>query len=372
MPFYPKEIISLIISMMRCHIRVYCGSTTTTFIIDGDVYTCGNNDVFLNKKIFKQGKIDLIYHGKNHTIFVDKSKKTVYSWGKNYYGKLGLGDDMDRNVPQQIMFDFGSKIMMITGGENYTVIVTESGESYGWGLNHYGQLGLADGGNRYSPSKLPITNVKTISCGKYHTIILSKDECFGCGKNNRWGQYSLQKIIIRGKFGESVPITISCGSYHTVALTSDGVYSWGENKYGQLGLGHFEERTVPQKVDLSNINIISISCGDDYTMILTSNGELFACGDNRYGQLGVCWPKKINIKQRQFKFQKINWCDSGTNWWHNGWKNEFVLSVTCGGYHTIVMTSSGKYYCWGNNERGQLGLADTNNRYKKTEMIIKI
>ena len=356
--------------MMPHDKKVYSGHNCTSFIIDGDVYTYGEKNLVPRKLIFNEGKISSICHGDYHTILLEKSRKIIYSWGNNHAGVLGLGDHKHWDVPQKIMFDFKSKIMYVACGNDHTMVVTKSNETYGWGYNGYGQLGLGDRKNRKFPHKLPIGNVKSVSCGSFFTIILTEDGCYGCGKNNvgqlglgnTKDQNSLQKINI------SNPILISSGKHYTVVLTTDGIYSWGLNGEGQLGLGDNRNRHSPQKINFidssserrteemrehsGGSSAIAISCGVDHTMILTKQNELFACGYNSSGQLGVCHSKT------RFKFQKINLIEP-------------IWSVHCGNYHTIIMTKSGKYYGCGNNDYGQLGLGDTKSRTVFTEIIFK-
>ena len=186
------------------------------------------------------------------------------------------------------------------------------------------------------------------------------------GLGNLHTQPSLQKIII------PETLFISCGGDYAMALTIDGIYSWGDNNYGKLGLGHRNGVSIPQKnnllCSLITSRIIAISCGSDHTMILTEQGELFACGHNNMGQLGVGHKNNLD------KFHKLK-------------LNEFILSVNCGHRHTIVTTRSGKYYGWGDNSMGQLGLGpgertplwgrsssggDTTNRSEPTEIVIRI
>ena len=186
-PSYPKEIIMLIISMMPPNIKISCGYDCTAFIINGDIYVCDQNNLVPKKQIFNKGKIDSIYYGMNHTIFINKSKKVMYSWGNNDYGQLGLGNFVDENTPHQILIYFKSKNKSVACGKNHTFVVTESDVIYGWGCNENGELGLGDYINRDMPHKLPIENVKSVNCGKSYTMILTKQgELFSCG-HNYWG-----------------------------------------------------------------------------------------------------------------------------------------------------------------------------------------
>ena len=356
---YPKEIIMLIISMIPNNNKISCGKyECTSFILNDTIYTCDKNNLVPTKQNFNEGNIDSICYGLNHTIFIEKSKKAIYSRGLNDYSQLGLGDFTNRTAPQKIMFDFKSKIMSVACGDDHTLVITELGEIYGWGGNYRGQLGLGDRMDRNVPHKLSILDIKSVSCGEQYTMILTKPgELFTCGDNtfgqlglgNFRNQKSLQKIII------PETLFISCGKVHTMALTSNGIYSWGENCFGKLGLGNDISQCTPQKNNLlrSSITscIIAISCGAEHTTILTKQGKLFGCGYNRDGQLGA------GHNNYWVKFRKLNW-------------NEFVLSVNCGRHHTIVTTRSRKYFGWGRNSYGQLGLGDTEDKYEPIEIRI--
>ena len=72
-------------------------------------------------------------------------------------------------------------------------------------------------------------------------------------------------------------IQIECGEEYTVGLTKNGeVYSWGRNGNGQLGHGDEKARSVPTKVEgLDGIVIIKILCGYDHTVAITDKGELY-------------------------------------------------------------------------------------------------
>lgn len=91
-------------------------------------------------------------------------------------------------------------------------------------------------------------------------------------------------------------------------------------------------------------------------MILTKKGELFSCGSNGYGELGLGYETRFSNPRhsmKTFKFQKIN-------------LNEFILSVSCNKNITIITTQSGKYYGWG------YGLLGLNAKYRRnpTEIVI--
>ena len=84
---------------------------------------------------------------------------------------------------------------------------------------------------------------------------------------------------------------ISAGNFYSLALTSDGkVYGWGDNGYGQLGDGTTTRRHVPVAVNTSGVlageTVTAISAGAIHSLALTSDGRVYAWGDNGQGQLG--------------------------------------------------------------------------------------
>ena len=81
-------------------------------------------------------------------------------------------------------------------------------------------------------------------------------------------------------------VKICTGNGYAIALTSDGsVYAWGDNKYGQLGLGTTRKSKTPKKVKALS-NIIDIACDIDHSMALNDNGKVYTWGNNDQGQLG--------------------------------------------------------------------------------------
>ena len=72
------------------------------------------------------------------------------------------------------------------------------------------------------------------------------------------------------------------------------IYVWGSDNHGQLGLGHrysptnsHEKQLTTPKTCSFNIVISSVSCGEDFTFLLTSAGLVYGMGSNQYGKLGL-------------------------------------------------------------------------------------
>eukprot|EP01138_Halocafeteria_seosinensis_P007597 gb/GECG01007765.1/.p1 GENE.gb/GECG01007765.1/~~gb/GECG01007765.1/.p1 ORF type:complete len:166 (+),score=6.80 gb/GECG01007765.1/:1-498(+) len=90
---------------------------------------------------------------------------------------------------------------------------------------------------------------------------------------------------------ESQVTSISCGWEHSFARTAEGkLFGWGSNKHGQLGIG-FSERVVPTPTEvelpIGNDHKVTDFCGGfSHSLFLVNNEEIFACGNNRFLQLG--------------------------------------------------------------------------------------
>ena len=80
---------------------------------------------------------------------------------------------------------------------------------------------------------------------------------------------------------------VECGGNHIVCKTlNNNIFVWGYNYYGQLGIGDTKNQNKPLLCLNWLDNIVDVKCGTNHTMVLTSNQEVFSCGNNEQGQLG--------------------------------------------------------------------------------------
>lgn len=87
---------------------------------------------------------------------------------------------------------------------------------------------------------------------------------------------------------------------------------------------------------------MEVACGEKHSLLLTNRFEVFVCGDNQHGQLGL---PTITAEFVSIPTQIM--------------KDKSVASVFCGPYHSFVQTSKGELYGMGLNNRGQLGIGNT-------------
>ena len=188
-----------------------------------------------------------------------------------------------------------------------------------------------------------------MSFSYYSFILKNNGTLWGCGDNS-YGELGLGDTTDRKTF---VHITtnadniksVYCGYQHTLILKNDGtLWGCGYNGYGQLGLGDVDKKIVFTQIVTNADNIKSIYCGDKHTIILKNDGTLWGCGENDYGQLG------LGDTNNRDTFTQIT-----TN-------TDNIKSVYCGLRQTLILKNDGTLWVCGQNNSGQLGLGDTDDR----------
>ncbi|KAF1335389.1 Regulator of chromosome condensation, partial [Globisporangium splendens] len=352
----------------------------------------------------------------------------VVAFGCNDDGQLGRGekrrltgpiDDVSpAHFPQQIEEIFALDIAAVSCGSRHTMVLTTQGEVYSWGwgsvrsvascrwiLFAMGQLGHGDLKSSNAPRKIEFFAtqrlfVEYISCGGCHSAAVTKDGA-SCGVVDNfsvrcsqlivfvetvptvdtgtvytwgeahWGQLGLPKEF--SDLHQSLPakcpvlqdgseekvVKISCGGAHTAALTDKGhVYMWGRCDNGQLGIGqawlHDSDCegllgvSRPHRVEgFGDEKVVQVACGAFHSAAVTEVGSVYIWGKEDYGMLGVGQTSDIQVPQKIELFETMP-----------------ALRVSCGGWHTVVVTKSGACYSFGRGEYGRLGLGDTRSRYK--------
>ncbi|XP_059454219.1 PH, RCC1 and FYVE domains-containing protein 1-like [Corylus avellana] len=139
---------------------------------------------------------------------------------------------------------------------------------------------------------------------------------------------------------------IACGVKHASLVTRQGeVFTWGEESGGRLGHGVGKDVSQPRLVEtLASTSVDFVACGEFHTCAVTMAGELYTWGDGTHnaGLLGhgtdvSHWiPKRISGPLEGLQ----------------------VASVTCGPWHTAVVTSTGQLFTFGDGTFGVLGHGD--------------
>ncbi|MED6263774.1 hypothetical protein CHARACLAT_008019 [Characodon lateralis] len=198
--------------------------------------------------------------GSHHTVALSKDGQ-VYTWGQDSRGQLGLGrSNSGGESPRHIRTLSAIPVVQISVGGEHSFALSASGCVFGWGRNDCGQLGLGDTEDRKTPMPVSCLNMKKvvhISCGKEHTVVLTKDGAvftFGSGRYGQLGHNSfrdeLRPRLVAELLGAKVT-KIACGRYHTLVLTNPmKVYSFGCNDCQQLGRENESQSSIPLPVQL--------------------------------------------------------------------------------------------------------------------------
>jgi RCC1 and BTB domain-containing protein len=257
----------------------------------------------------------------NEVLIVTEEDK-VYSFGNNKNGCLGLGHKNEIQEPTIVEELCNKQIVNIAYGFRHCIALSKSGDLYAWGNNSYGQLGNGTTIDNCRPS-LSGKRIVDICCGANYCLVLnSSGEVYAFGRNN-YGQIGiatnnnqLTPIKVLG-FDNKKVVIISCGSSHSLVLTESGeVFGWGNNAFGQLGIGNNLHQSSPIKVNLkNNVFVKDIVCGLYHSLILSTNGDIYAFGFNDCGQLGNGNNESQNIPLKINNSNKFT--EIATEFWSN-------------------------------------------------------
>jgi alpha-tubulin suppressor-like RCC1 family protein len=262
----------------------------------GQLSLKGDLDINIPHSILSKGnkiKAKSISCGSNHTMIIDLYNN-VWGFGFNRYGQLGLGDNKDRIKPTPILSQ-GDKIKakFVSCGDYHTMMIDLDDNVWSFGDNQYGQLGLGDNQRRDIPTLLENIKARSISCGRWHTMIIDLSNNVLAFGNNDYGQLGLgdnQNRYIPTLLKNIKVKSISCVKWHTMIIDlSNNILALGSNSNGQLGLGNDQERNIPTPIlsQGDKIKAKSISCGRWHTMIIDLSNNILAFGSNNNGQLGL-------------------------------------------------------------------------------------
>ena len=245
---------------------------------------------------------------------------------------------------------------------------------YSCGWNNKGQLGLdseSANSNQDTPEEIITLNINIIneiSCGTYHSLFLTDNgSVYGCGYNAQGqlglgsGYYSHDKHITPEKITyfsiADITITkISAGKHFSLFLQDNGrVYSCGDNEYGQLGLNNTLNQREPRLItSLSSTKITEISCGGAHSLFLDEYGNVYSCGRNNSGQLGL-GSKRTEIIPKLIDTYNDAAGDPITD--------IIITKISAGDQHSLFLDKDGNVYSCGLNHKGQLGYVDTGTKY---------
>ncbi|NXW56600.1 IBTK kinase, partial [Eurystomus gularis] len=278
-----------------------------------EVYTWGNNINFTLGHGGQQGKhhpelVDLFPRNgvyikqvvlcKFHSVFLSH-KGQVYTCGHGQGGRLGHGDEQTCLVPRLVEGLAGHQCSQIAAAKDHTVVLTEDGYVYTFGLNTFHQLGiLPPPPNCSVPRQVQAKNLK----------------------------------------GRMV-IGVAAGRFHTVLWTKEAVYTMGLNG-GQLGylLDPNGEKcvTAPRQVSAlhhKDISVSLVSASDGATVCVTERGDIYLLADYQCKKMAS---KQLNLKKVLVNGGRLEYKVDTQHLKENGGRKICILALD----------EAGRVFCW--------------------------
>jgi len=283
--------------------------------------------------------------GNDYVSLATKTDGTLWTWGHNEKGQLGLNNRTSLSSPTQIGAgtDWAKDQKSISNGANSLAIKTD-GTLYSWGYGLQGTLAQNDNIQRSSPTQIPGTTWSRVAGG-------TRRGAFGIKTDNSlwaWGSNTVGALGQNNRTNYSSPIQIP-GDWATIAsggpsgiqlaTKTDGtLWAWGPNEYGQIGQN---DQNV-HKSSPSQVPGTTWDTGDSKMAIthsasiaIKTDGTLWAWGENVYGILG----------QDDAVYRSSPTQIPGTTW-------NIVAATDTSAY---AIKTDGTLWAWGNNQNGRLG-----------------
>ncbi len=263
----------------------------------------------------------------------------------------------------------------VSAGENHTMVLKANGSLWAFGRVIDGLIPGQVGDNQIggltpvavkTAAGSAMTGVKQVSSGAKHTMILKENGdlwAIGSNSNGQLGNGEsgrdvkevtpVQVLTVAEGPAMTTVKQVSSGARHSMILKTNGeLWAVGANASGQLGDNTTGSSSIPVAVltaeDRPMTAVKQVSAGNVHSMILKENGDLWAVGYNSSGQLG-----DDTTENKLIPVQVLT---------TEGRPMTAVKQVSAGATHTMILKENGDLWAVGNNSNGQLGDNTTANK----------
>ena len=324
----------------------YCTAAIKT---NGTLWIWGNNEIIV-ERVNRSSPVQVgattnwskVAAG-DVSIYAIKTDGTLWSWGQNSYGNLGLnaaGNYARRSSPTQIGTD--TTWSEISAGRFSVSAIKTNGTLWTWGTNPLGQLGLNDRTYRSSPTQVGSSTdwSKSMSGSQSGFAIKTNGTLWAWGNNNG-GHLGVNDTVARSsptQIGTNTNWSEVAASRHNIwngtekqpaaAIKTDGtLWTWGTIEAGVQGLNISYPSTLyrssPTQVG-SNTTWSKIGVGRLMMVATKTDGTLWSWGNNGQGQLG--FNERFNNKSSPTQV------GSATNW------NLVSIGIGGGAFEQVFVT----------------------------------
>jgi alpha-tubulin suppressor-like RCC1 family protein len=331
-------------------------------------------------------------------------------WGENGAAQLGVGDRTARLAPEAVGALY-TDFVDVCAGERHACALRADGSLWCWGENVHGELGLGDRDPRELPSKLALRPLVRVSCGGYNGCALAPDGALYCWGDNFEGKLGQADAFDAGDGLLPVRVApqltfydVSVGQGHVCAITREGeLYCWGRNTQGQLGdASTASQERRPLRVD-ADMLYRRVAAAQTHSCAITRDGRLRCWGTDAFGDLGLGASPGTLVTTPTQVGTAADYVQVRANWFHtcalreNGWLycwgrniegqlglgdildrntparvgGESWRDLAVGHFHTCAFRTDEALFCWGENDaRGQLGLGESGRRYEPSPVTL--
>lgn len=292
----------------------------------------------------------------------------VDSYGRMYiWGKLATNVPEARTYSEPTLIKYfqrkNMKIEAVSCRNMHVAVVTNDHRVFAWGDNSQGQLPTTD---KFVSESHPIaiklpsgTRAKAVACGGYFTVILTETGSlygFGVNTNSVIGDNAPLIVATIAPIYFDALTTVEAASVHAgwshavIIGTNDCAYSWGRTSFARLGR---EGGESPRPISFARGTAIrSIACSDTSTYIISGDSTGYACGWNNSGENGA-GDLKMHGKMRQMQTPNL----------------DKIVSIAGGGQQILALTTKGTILAAGNNASNCLGLG---NNVDESTLLVEV
>ncbi|TVY27543.1 BTB/POZ domain-containing protein [Lachnellula hyalina] len=250
------------------------------------------------------------------------------------------------------------------GGQIYSVI--DGDEVFAWGSSKNYNLGFGDQDDRQYPEKITLKRPDHLLFRFYREYlesIQSTDDAMyqTLSKSNPKSVSELPSLISNRPI---VVQDVALSKLHSAILTNDpecNLFMCGFGPGGRLGTGDEVTRFSYVCIEngLSGKHIIQVALGNNHSLAVDSNGEIFSWGQNTHGVLGYSLPRPALTDEDPI-------CSTPRQIF-GPLKREHIIGVAASAIHSVAHTAT-SLFTFGKNE-GQLGLMDSDSRSLEVQPI---